>query len=49
VASLASWLGLAKHADAFRLSTSLFRRRDVENLGKRLLVKAVSGQRQPAE
>jgi RNA-directed DNA polymerase len=48
-ASLASWLGLAKHADAFLLSKSLFTRRDVENLGKRLLVKAVSGQRQPAE
>ena len=40
-ASLASWLGLAKHADAFHLSRSIFARRDVESMGKRLLVKAV--------
>lgn len=38
-ASVASWLGLAKHADAFRLSRSIFGRRDVGNLGKRLLVR----------
>ncbi|MGH7286823.1 MAG: hypothetical protein ACREI8_02255, partial [Myxococcota bacterium] len=37
-ASLASWQGLARHADAFRLSREIFGRRDVRNLGKRLLV-----------
>jgi retron-type reverse transcriptase len=37
-ASLASWIGLAKHADAFRLSRMLFFTRDVRNRGKRLLV-----------
>ena len=40
-ASVASWLGLAKHADAFRLSRSIFRRRDVDNVGKRLLLKSL--------
>jgi RNA-directed DNA polymerase len=40
--SLASWLGLARHADAFRLSRSIFARRDVANLGKRLLVRTLS-------
>jgi hypothetical protein len=35
--SIASWFGLAAHADAFRLSRSIFRQRDVENIGKRLL------------
>lgn len=42
-ASVASWFGLAGHADAFRLSRSIFRQRDVENIGKRLLVKALHG------
>jgi hypothetical protein len=37
-ASVASWFGLATHADAFRLSKSIFMQRDVENVGKRLLV-----------
>jgi RNA-directed DNA polymerase len=37
--SIASWLGLAKHASAFRLSRSLFLEHDVRNIGKRLLVK----------
>jgi retron-type reverse transcriptase len=40
-ASLASWHGLAKHADAFRLSREIFGRRDVRNLGKRLLVRSL--------
>ena len=39
--SIASWLGLAKHASAFRLSRSLFLEHDVKNIGKRLLVKMV--------
>jgi len=37
--SIASWLGLTKHASAFRLSRSLFLEHDVRNIGKRLLVK----------
>jgi hypothetical protein len=37
--SIASWLGLAKHASAFRLSRELFEKHDVRNIGKRLLVK----------
>jgi len=37
--SIASWLGLAKHASAFRLSRSLFLEHDVRNIGKRLLLK----------
>ena len=37
--SIASWLGLAKHASAFRLSRELFLAHDVRNIGKRLLVK----------
>ena len=37
-ASVASWFGLAKHADAFRLSQRIFTQRDVENVGKRQLV-----------
>lgn len=37
--STASWLGLAKHASAFRLSRSLFLEHDVRNIGKRLLMK----------
>ena len=40
-ASVASWFGLAKHADAFRLSKSLFTQRDVDNVGKRLLVQSL--------
>jgi hypothetical protein len=40
-ASLASWHGLARHADAFRLSREIFGRRDVRNLGKRLLVRSL--------
>ncbi len=39
--SIASWLGLAKHASAFRLSRELFEKHDVRNIGKRLLVKMV--------
>jgi len=41
--SLASWFGLAKHADAFRLSGSIFRQRDVRNMAKRILVRQLSG------
>jgi len=37
-ASIGSWFGLARHADAYRLSTAIFTQRDVRNLGKRLLV-----------
>ncbi len=40
-ASVASWFGLAKHADAFRLSQRIFTQRDVENVGKRLLVQSL--------
>jgi hypothetical protein len=40
-ASLASWLGHAKHADAFRLARALFDERDVYNVGKRLLVQGI--------
>jgi len=38
-ASLASWFGLARPADAFRLSQHIFLQRDVDNTGKRLLVR----------
>jgi retron-type reverse transcriptase len=38
-ASVASWFGLAAHADAFRLSRTIFGARDVRNIGKRLLVR----------
>ena len=41
-ASVASWLGLAKHAHAFRLSRSIFAARDVRNIGTRLLVGRVA-------
>ncbi len=41
--SIASWLGLAKHASAFRLSCGLFLEHDVRNTGKRLLLKTASG------
>lgn len=37
--SMSRWFGLAEHADAFRLSRSIFAVRDVRNLGKRLLVR----------
>ena len=40
-ASVASWFGLAKHANAFRLSKSIFTQRDVDNVGKRLLVRSL--------
>lgn len=38
--SIASWLGLARHACAFRLSRQLFLEHDVRNIGKRLLLRA---------
>lgn len=41
-ASVASWLGLAGHADAFRLSRAIFSARDVRNIGKRLLVRRLT-------
>jgi RNA-directed DNA polymerase len=41
--SIASWLGLARHASAFRLSRGLLLEHDVRNIGKRLLLKAMSG------
>jgi retron-type reverse transcriptase len=40
--SIGSWFGLAKHADAFRLSRSIFAARDVRNIGKRLLVRGLA-------
>jgi hypothetical protein len=40
-ASVASWFGLAKQAQSFRLSRSIFGARDVRNIGKRLLVRSV--------
>ncbi len=40
-ASLASWFGLARHADARALSCALFARRDARNLGKRLVLATV--------
>jgi RNA-directed DNA polymerase len=40
-ASVASWFGLARHADTFRLSQRIFTQRDVENVGKRLLVQSL--------
>lgn len=40
--SLASWVGLAGRADAFRLSRQIFTARDVRNIGKRLVVKRIS-------
>lgn len=39
-ASIASWLGLAKHANAFHLSRAIFSEQDVCHIGKRLLIKA---------
>ncbi len=38
-ASMANWLGLAKHANAFRLSRAIFLEQDVCHIGKRLLIK----------
>lgn len=38
-ASITSWFGLARPADAFRLSQRIFLQRDVDNAGKRLLVR----------
>ncbi len=40
-ASIASWFGLARHADAFRFSKRIFTQRDVGNAGKRLLVRSL--------
>ena len=37
--SIASWLGLARHASTFRLFRWLFLLHDVRNVGKRLLLK----------
>ena len=37
--SIASWLGLAKHANAFKLSSKIFLEHDIQNIGKRLLIK----------
>jgi len=39
--SVATWFGLATHANAFRLSKSIFMQRDVDNIGKRLLVQSL--------
>lgn len=44
-ASVGSWFGLADHADAFRLSRSIFSQRDAGNIGKRLLVRRIVRQR----
>lgn len=44
-ASLASWFGLVAHANAFRLSRSIFKQRDVGNIGKRLLVQQLDSKR----
>jgi hypothetical protein len=41
--AVASWIGLACHADAFTLSRSIFERRDVRHIGKRMLVRHVAG------
>ncbi len=41
-ASIASWVGLACHANAFTLSRALFSRRDVRHAGKRLLVQSLA-------
>ena len=40
--SVASWCGLAKHADAFRLSRAISNARDVRNIGKCLLVRRLA-------
>jgi hypothetical protein len=37
--SIASWLGLAKHANAFKLSSKIFLEHDIHNIGKRLMLK----------
>ncbi len=41
-ASVASWFGLASHADAFRVSRAIFQERDVGSIGKRLLLKSLA-------
>jgi hypothetical protein len=38
-----SWIGLAGHAGAFAVSRAVFARRDVRNLGHRLLVGVIAG------
>lgn len=43
-ASIASWLGLAKHANAYRLSRAIFSEQDVCHIGKRLLIKVGQSQ-----
>jgi hypothetical protein len=40
---MASWLGLARDADAYRLSRAILTARDVRNLGKRLPILGVTG------
>jgi len=47
-ASIASWFGLAAHANAFRLSRAIFCARDVGNMGKRLLITSAISARQCA-
>jgi retron-type reverse transcriptase len=37
--SIASWLGLVKYANAFYLSRAIFSEHDVDNVGKRLMIK----------
>jgi hypothetical protein len=45
--SIASWFGLAAHADAYRLSRAIFAQRDVENIGKRLLLQRLAENPRP--
>lgn len=40
-ASIASWFGLSRHANAFNLSRTVFAERDIRNLGKYFLCKAL--------
>lgn len=40
-ASIASWMGLARHANAFRLSYCIFLKLDVSNIGKRLMLNSL--------
>jgi len=42
--SVASWFGLARHADTFHLSAAIFAERDVRSIGKRLLVQQLAAQ-----
>ena len=46
-ASVASWFGLAAHADAFRLSRAIFAARDVRNIGKRLIAQRLTAASAP--